>query len=1505
MARKNRKLGSRKSKTYDTSTAPICVHGRPPIAYRRISRGDIKPTPKFTRSAIPYPSLSGVVTLPILFHVVYEGELTDDIKDEARASINNTISGANSILEGDPSSASTFLSGEAERLGFTMPINDPEHGVDSNIRLTLADRIAKKDLMPFIPYNTHVGYYLDSSDPDSNYAGGVEIPGYEPSSYTEEQILALRLAYEEATEETIDAAYAALQEAEADYYLFLTDEPGILFYKFDSDLSENYEGGTDKLNAIRDLEAGFMVDQGISPSNFFYYEVDQNFHTTRLLAESINSKIPCIQVLTNTGGIGGGAAGDSGLGLAQSDVYSKHFRLFSLKYDDVFMPFGLAHELLHYFGTTHGWETVTMRGRARLSGLSNKLLSFTNFYGGASHSTSEFVFDYDFVPPFVYNDAGDSYENISDNEKTFVENIINNYLPQFFADSPIFIESTSSVSASNYNNTINVSIKKFDRGYPVEVAALMGILPTFWGGSYIEIDGQKKFVINPTEAASRSSRNTPLSIGDTYEGGLLFYIDEEAGTGLVAAMEDLPGTYEWGCSYQNVSGADGQDIGTGLQNTMDITNQGCATQNGGVTAAQAALDYESGGYNDWFLPSLDELEEMYNTIGNGGPEGNIGGFSSSGYWSSSESYSNYAGRVSFGSGGTNHLNKDSTARVRVIRSVVLPEIVSENTLYRVGDEIDGIGIIGSIDVNYISAYVVANTFSTSDANQSLGNGLFQPPLLNIDGNQIIYATPGSDTYAEELAAVNQAKLDYDYMYSVNPDAFEVDKMYGFRHSSGSDAWGYNPITQGIENYPRKDEISGGTWYEGSNLYFIGRDLDYPLPEYIATPEPVPANRKGPRINIYNPVCLPSNRNKLNIAFGIGLGWYDPFYPKFPEDTLVEDMFNEENCPCLYQEQSYKDRDSEGNLVTKTFTVLDSNGDMLDMEDFKSLAYTSISDTLAERSIMGLRMSMRDIFQNGKWFNTITDVPYEVVVPNFPVYIGFSRDSVIPYNIKGGHYRHGEEYPSISPIDDDSIFRCFGQYASNILYRYYTTGNTDPSSNLYNPFKVEGDYDLSIVSPQIDFGSSDPQGDFGMTDKEGYLYSSGALPLFRQPNNPLSPFQLQDSLYGPINSNYILNIMHYKGVGPSLPCAITKGQAENLSSQIGNSVGNLMNMKNYSILVGYSSSLGPADPLTSVVSAQTYINDAVDFIVDYDVSTYQGGCTDPISPNYDPNATVDNGTCIEPIYGCIDPTANNYDEGANTDDGSCIFYSLAPIPLYAKHVCNDTTTPVCNLYDNSEDIAVNGGVAGIAPIGSQQTGNSYLYANNAGAISDYQSLLSEVGVWSDTALAFISSYQYNCDENPLASEVEGPDNLTGGCVNIEDNSLCIYPSVDYFHCSILEAGDGLSLLEGYMNQEDFTMTCEDGGTPGIGRNVNNSFFIIGTILLEDVLFTSLGVSYVGKFISDLDGTLYEFSSTKEINRSNPLFFRNQLSLDNLSQAEKDLKNMSKIKESLKKIINFTN
>ena len=66
-----------------------------------------------------------------------------------------------------------------------------------------------------------------------------------------------------------------------------------------------------------------------------------------------------------------------------------------------------------------------------------------------------------------------------------------------------------------------------------------------------------------------------------------------------------------------------------------------------------------------------------------------------------------------------------------------------------------------------------------------------------------------------------------------------------------------------------------------------------------------------------------------------------------------------------------------------------------------------------------------------------------------------------------------------------------------------------------------------------------------------------------------------------------------------------------------------------------------------------------------------GCTDPLACNYDPLATCNDFSCIQP--GCTDPAACNYDPAAPCDDGSCIVGGATPTLTLTTDCWNGETS----------------------------------------------------------------------------------------------------------------------------------------------------------------------------------------------------------------------------------------
>jgi hypothetical protein len=270
-----------------------------------------------------------------------------------------------------------------------------------------------------------------------------------------------------------------------------------------------------------------------------------------------------------------------------------------------------------------------------------------------------------------------------------------------------------------------------------------------------------------------SFTTTALAVGDAYQGGVIAYIS--SGDGFIAAPSDQSTGAQWGCEGTNVNGAEFTSIGYADYNT-DFILAYCSTS--GI-AAKLCADLTLGGYNDWYLPTRQELYTMNLN------RASIGGFATDYYWSSSEyvpSEANYAYYQYFSGGSYSYQNKSTLARVRAIRYMIA---VGNNYqggtvfyIFRPGDEGYVAGethglIMMTFDLSTgIQWYNGSNTTTGATAT-AIGSG-------NANTNTIV-TSQGAGSYAAQLCA------DYsDGTYSdwYLPSSSELSKLFENRTLMG-------------------------------------------------------------------------------------------------------------------------------------------------------------------------------------------------------------------------------------------------------------------------------------------------------------------------------------------------------------------------------------------------------------------------------------------------------------------------------------------------------------------------------------------------------------------------------------------------------------------------------------------------------------------------------------------------------------------------------------------------
>ena len=191
----------------------------------------------------------------------------------------------------------------------------------------------------------------------------------------------------------------------------------------------------------------------------------------------------------------------------------------------------------------------------------------------------------------------------------------------------------------------------------------------------IQLENCKILSNHKIETRSESQLNTDIiDIGIYHKGGIIAYFlnSNDPGYvpgekhGIIVSPIDCNLKIKWGCCGFEVNGLQ-CNIGFGQQNTINIISNCPQIE----IAARACYNLILNGYSDWYLPSINELEKLYQNLSNINKNAlnNLGKcFEEKIYWSSSQLNNHYALALDFNKGKISHVKKNTNCLVRAIRA---------------------------------------------------------------------------------------------------------------------------------------------------------------------------------------------------------------------------------------------------------------------------------------------------------------------------------------------------------------------------------------------------------------------------------------------------------------------------------------------------------------------------------------------------------------------------------------------------------------------------------------------------------------------------------------------------------------------------------------------------------------------------------------------------------------------------------------------------------------------
>ena len=345
-----------------------------------------------------------------------------------------------------------------------------------------------------------------------------------------------------------------------------------------------------------------------------------------------------------------------------------------------------------------------------------------------------------------------------------------------------------------------------------------------------------------------------FTIGDSFGGGKIFWIDPSGKQVLIAATADQGTNVMWG-KNTDFTGANADGVYAGKANTVTISTM----QGSGSYAAQVCADYTAtvNGeyYDDWYLPSRAELQLLYDQ------KGTVGGFYDANYWSSNEyvSSTGLAWYMWFGNGGVDGNFKTSPSSVRCVRAGPssgignLPNLLigtqtftGANT-FELGVTASSFTATGaSLGVDTAKVRFTDNGIIVSSASPAQYGGVY------ISTN--VYLAPGAKYYGDGSGLLGGDNLgNHEATTTLNMSGFQVVNVATIVFTGSDGGIVLSPNIDASKNYASMQGIAIGSDTYGNYLDGVGVG-------------DVAQN------NYYYGVGL-GNNARQNYRFGIGIGYY--------------------------------------------------------------------------------------------------------------------------------------------------------------------------------------------------------------------------------------------------------------------------------------------------------------------------------------------------------------------------------------------------------------------------------------------------------------------------------------------------------------------------------------------------------------------------------------------------------------------------------------------------------